>query len=401
MSLKFQLFNLLLVVLVILFDFGLAGNKRFKINRLTLILIPFISMLVYAPVGFSTSNFFAETYQVILPEFSVSGNHENTIWGYSWILYIYVMVALGLFIRGLFILIKDFKAGTPTELNGIPIRAISKGGSYSLFNRIYLAPEDLDNSLILSHEQAHVAQKHSLDMVFANIITALLWFNPIVWRWKILMIQNHEYLADEVILNGSTEQAKEYIHLLLDRALNTNQFSLGNYFSLNSLISKRIIMVNTKTKQKKWRTAALVALMLGSTVYISACNKLSRQENPPVSPTQTEMEKTIEIEKEVFNAADVMPEFPGGKQAMFEYIGKNIMYPKGCEAEGVVKVKFIISKQGVVEDVRAINSIHELLDAEAIRVIESMPNWSPGETEGKKVNVEMIIPIRFELRVED
>lgn len=97
-----------------------------------------------------------------------------------------------------------------------------------------------------------------------------------------------------------------------------------------------------------------------------------------------------------------VPEFPGGHPALIEYLRKNVIYPdqerkKGIE--GKVNVRFIVTKDGSLDSIKVIKSepYVESFNREALRVINQMPRWFPGEASGKKVNMEMIIPFNFYL----
>jgi len=99
-----------------------------------------------------------------------------------------------------------------------------------------------------------------------------------------------------------------------------------------------------------------------------------------------------------------MPEYPGGSMAMFEYLSKSIKYPKEAEEaqkEGRVIVTFIVNKDGSINDARVVKSVDPALDTEALRVINGMPNWTPGRQNGKVVNVKYTIPISFRLQTKE
>lgn len=102
----------------------------------------------------------------------------------------------------------------------------------------------------------------------------------------------------------------------------------------------------------------------------------------------------------VFDVVEVMPQFPGGQIAMLQYIMKNIKYPEQAMKEGIqgrVAVRFIVEKDGSISDVKPILSVHPLLNKEAVRVVESMPKWSPGKQNGKPVRVRFNVPVMFKL----
>ncbi|MBK8497254.1 MAG: energy transducer TonB [Flavobacteriales bacterium] len=105
-----------------------------------------------------------------------------------------------------------------------------------------------------------------------------------------------------------------------------------------------------------------------------------------------------ETEEPSLTIVEVMPEFPGGQEAMYKYLGKEVEYPdKAIEAgiQGVVYVNFIIEKEGTLSHARILRGASPLLDAEALRVVQGMPKWTPGMQLGKPVRVQYNLPIRF------
>ena len=98
---------------------------------------------------------------------------------------------------------------------------------------------------------------------------------------------------------------------------------------------------------------------------------------------------------------DPMPEFPGGEDQFFKYIANELRYPKSVarqEIEGTVIISFIVGVDGKIYDIEVRQGVHTLLDIEAIRVIESMPKWKPGEQNGEPIPVSFTIPINFEVK---
>ena len=103
----------------------------------------------------------------------------------------------------------------------------------------------------------------------------------------------------------------------------------------------------------------------------------------------------------VFEVAEKMPSFPGGQDALFDFIEKNIKYPKVAEDNGIqgrVILTFIVKKDGSLSDVRVAKSVDPALDKEAVRLIKSMPKWSPGIEKGQFVNVKFTVPVTFRLQ---
>lgn len=102
----------------------------------------------------------------------------------------------------------------------------------------------------------------------------------------------------------------------------------------------------------------------------------------------------------LFSVVEVMPQYPGGQIAMLQYLMKNIKYPEQAMKEGIqgrVTVRFIVEKDGSISDVKPVLSVHPLLNKEAVRVVKSMPKWSPGKHNGKPVRVRFNLPVMFKL----
>jgi protein TonB len=102
----------------------------------------------------------------------------------------------------------------------------------------------------------------------------------------------------------------------------------------------------------------------------------------------------------IFITVEKMPEFPGGDIGLRRYIATNIKYPniarqKGIE--GIVYIKFCVTSTGKVEKVSVERGIDPILDQEALRVVNSLPKWTPGEQRGRKVSVWYSVPINFDL----
>ena len=96
-----------------------------------------------------------------------------------------------------------------------------------------------------------------------------------------------------------------------------------------------------------------------------------------------------------------MPQFPGGQAALMEYLTKNVKYPEEAHKKGVqgrVIATFVVEEDGSITNANIAKSVDPLLDAEALRVVNAMPNWTPGMQRGKAVRVKYTIPINFMLQ---
>ena len=110
---------------------------------------------------------------------------------------------------------------------------------------------------------------------------------------------------------------------------------------------------------------------------------------------------TTNQEEPVLQMATEKAEFPGGEQALIEFLSQNVKYPEHALKEsiqGTVMVEFVISKTGEIKNAKVVRSICPSLDKEALRVINSMPNWIPGKNKHQPVNVGYTLPIKFSLK---
>ena len=106
-------------------------------------------------------------------------------------------------------------------------------------------------------------------------------------------------------------------------------------------------------------------------------------------------------DSEVYTGAvEVLPEYPGGTAAMFEFIQKNVKYPESAKEKGLegrVFVQFVVEKDGSLSSFQVLRGVSEDIDAEAIRVLKSMPKWKPGMQDGEPVRVQYTMPFKFQL----
>jgi protein TonB len=129
------------------------------------------------------------------------------------------------------------------------------------------------------------------------------------------------------------------------------------------------------------------------------------KESPIVGGTADQFDNSSNVIKrsgkdDVLTIADVKPSYEGGEAAMMKYLNKYIKYPAVARENGIkgtVFVKFVVEKTGEVTDVSVAKGVHPTLDAEASRVVKSMPKWTPGKQSGKPVAVQYTLPVKFEL----
>ena len=106
----------------------------------------------------------------------------------------------------------------------------------------------------------------------------------------------------------------------------------------------------------------------------------------------------------VYDVVDDMPQFPGGPSKLFEFLARNVRYPAEAEKAGAVGrviVSFVVEKDGSISNAKTVKAIHPALDAEALRVINSMPKWTPGKKNGEATRVKYVVPVTFALQGKD
>ena len=134
----------------------------------------------------------------------------------------------------------------------------------------------------------------------------------------------------------------------------------------------------------------LVTILLSMTATLSAQNNKSEQERLPV--------KVEERSQEVHTIVEQMPVFPGGEAALLAYLAQHLKYPAQAirdRVQGIVLLSFVVLENGRVGQVQTIKSLEPHCDAEAKRVVKSLPRFIPGRQGGKAVRVWYTLPIRF------
>ena len=268
---------------------------------------------------------------------------------------------------------------------------------FSYFKHIVISEQDYrDNPReILVHEQAHIGLRHSWDVMFLGLVTLFQWWNPAAWLLGHELRQVHEYEADEAVLNQGVD-VKQYQLLLIRKSVGDQLFSMANSFNYQSL-KKRIRMM-TMNKSSQWKTLrALAVVPVIALALLAFANPTNETANEPAAVAYQQANES----QDVYESVEQMPEFPGGMEEMMKFLQGNIQYPANAaknKIEGRVVLQFVVEKDGRIGDVKVARSVDPELDAEALRVVKSMPNFTPGRQDGKPVAVWYTIPISFKLQ---
>ena len=312
----------------------------------------------------------------------------------------------------------------------ICVSANAKVAPFSWMHYIVMNRSDYEthDAAILAHERGHIRLHHSWDLLLVDTLTALQWFNPAMWMLRSDLRAIHEYEADGEVLSQGIN-ARQYQYLLITKAVSIGGYSLANGISHSTLKNRINMMLHTKQSSRS-RLLKLLALLpiVGIALAVNAEKVVDvRYEEPQKKMVKGVAEKKAEtpetftatmkydtipgetftavgtfepVQGDVFDVVEEMPQYPGGPQALFKFLGENVHYPAEAEKAGIqgrVIATFVVEKDGSISQPTIVKSVDPLLDAEALRVISAMPNWKPGKQNGKVVRVKYTVPLSFHL----
>lgn len=424
--------NLAIAILYICYTLLFRNDTFFRLRRgalLSIYLIAFLYPLLDISTWLSNRESVAEMinlYSTILPQaIATTGNDTLPAAETNWpmliqssLVLIYLAGVALLLVRCLIELITVIRIrlnASKRLINGTEVFLLPKQEEpYSFFGWIFIAPEGYSRQTleeILVHEKTHVGQLHSIDVVLAELIGILCWINPFAWLLKREISSNHEYLADEEVMQAGYNKKEYQYHLIGLEHTDVAIAKLYNNFSVLPL-KRRITMLNKKRTGSVGKVKYLTLLPLAAGLLLlnnidAMARIVNNQETVAVEQTDAALERTDASqplppdEDKVYEVADVMPEFPGGQMELLKFLARNIKYPAESvqkKEEGRVQMGFIINKDGSVSDVKVLKGVSPALDAESIRVIKSMPTWTPGKVKGEIVRISYTAPITFKLQ---
>ena len=300
-------------------------------------------------------------------------------------------------------------------------------------------------SLIVRHELAHIRHRHWCDLLAGQLVAIFQWYNPAAWLMREEMKALHEYQADAAVLRSGAD-ARAYQLLLIKKAVGARFPSLANSLNHSKLKKRITMMYKTKSSSRRLlRSAALAPALIAAVAIfqvpavshaVGAVSEISLSAQGAAytdgavggnaAATDSKV-TTISINNEAaveesaspakiaprtdsrpasdspasdnpVQAAAVMPAFPGGMQALMNYIMTHTHFPENKEcATGKIAVGFVITKEGKVSNVKVIKSVGPEVDAEAVRVVKSLPDFIPGRDEnGNPVSVSFTLPFNFQ-----
>jgi len=259
---------------------------------------------------------------------------------------------------------------------------------YIFINRVNYENRKIEGELF-THELTHVSQKHTLDVLFIEILKTVFWFNPILIFYKKAIQLNHEFLADEKVVK-SYNNVPFYQNLLLEKASWNSNFYLAS--NLNFLVTKKRLIMMTKTTSKSRALLKKMSVLpvLAGLIFISCSEETSKE--------VASLEKTQVTEVQRINPQDVpsQPEFPGGMEAFSKFVVKEFKMPKTFDGQGNVIASFIVEPDGSLSNIKIVKDLGSGTGDEVVRLLEKSPKWKPGFLKGEAVKVQYHLPIRLD-----
>ena len=457
----FLIYSLQTIVLQVLFlaVFEILFKKEtfFKANRFYLLgslilslLLPLIQIPVEAVVH---EQAFYQLKEIVITKNVSEIYLKNGLENYSSVFMFYLIGVA--FFSALFIfkvgklLTYIMSAKKSNQNKGNIILVSNSNQAFSFFNKVFIGADNQNIDVILKHELVHAKQLHSLDILFMELLKIIFWFNPILYLYHNRIVALHEFEAD---FKSADSDRKKYFEVLLCEVLNCNSISFTNNFYNQSLIKKRIVMLQKSKSKKHGVVKYLLAIpvivlsmtLFSTTVVAQETKKLEqkvekvveKKANPKKTETQTapnskvvpvydkeksqivelsEVRSAEEVAEEIaFAVVEEVPMFKGcegvDKSAQFDcfqkemtnHIKLHFTYPKEAmenNIQGRVQVEYLIDEIGNVEVYRVKGPENaQPLEEEARRIIKLLPQFTPGKQSGKAIAVRHVIPITFRMQ---
>ncbi|PWD98405.1 TonB family protein [Marinilabilia rubra] len=290
-----------LTVFGLIYFLVLRNERFFVLNRLFLItgllsaiIFPLITIRYSVTIPFTSSP--VTTGSVVVESVQPSQNQ-----GMPWEFYIGSIIVLGtlfFLIKTMIQTLKVYNTISSSEVKYKNNLKVVKSGrfrhSFSFFSYIIVNPSSTEKEYreILAHEAAHIRQYHWIDLVLAELLRTIQWFNPMAWLYSHYIRQNHEYLADRSALKATSDPAV-YKAILINQLLGGEAIRLGHSFSY-SLNKKRFIMMKNTSIPVIHKMKLLIILPVASIIfyafsepnYVYETNSVSNQEQTAPSQTQ-------------------------------------------------------------------------------------------------------------------
>ena len=421
------------MVLYLAYKLLFRNSNRFQLNRIVLLTIsifaftlPFIRINIEGQQFQEMPSFKQEMDVIFYSDAMIEAPVETKTLSFTDIIsYIYIIGVVFFLMKFVYNIFKIYKIKAGKKIETIDnVNFIYTNEShvpFSFFNNVFIGtstssvtdnevPEPVEgnaNILIIKHEMSHVKNHHSVDVILMEIMIAFQWFNPFIRMIKNELKSNHEFIADSEAIKNEDEKSN-YMMLLLQQCTADDFSTIANNFSF-LLTKKRISMITKNQKVKGSVIKVLLTLPVFALLILlnTQCDNTKpndEKQQPAVTETETILEQPVcdkealNLQDSIYRVTEVMPQYPGGPNEIMRYIQENIKYPQSAKAnkiEGRVYVTFVVEKDGSITNAAVIRGFDKECDAEALRVVSSMPKWNPGQQDGKNVRTQFTIPIIY------
>lgn len=363
----------------------LRHQTFFQWQRIYLLGMGFASLLIPLLPSFTEAQAVQTELLPVVITNIIQPKSENTIlsnWSIAELIYFSGLLFFTfVFLKRLLQLVNLFRQSEKDENGFYLLKENRTASAFSVFGSVFISGEmdEETRGVVIRHEQVHIREKHTVDILFYEILILLFWFNPMFRVVRKQLAATHEFIADE---QACGEDAVRYKQVLVAHVLGLPRQVLIHPFSEPGNLKQRMIMLTKNRTRRRARWAYLLVFPL--TALTISLNSF----------TLAAPQKTIVM------AAEQNAEYKGGQEAMIKFLSENIRYPeeaRKAKTAGTVYVAFTIDKNGKVTNATIKKSVSELLDAEALRVVQLMPGWIPAKQNGQPVESEMILPIKFAL----
>ncbi|WP_427871789.1 M56 family metallopeptidase [Flavobacterium sp. MMS24-S5] len=393
--------GVLLVVFYAVYKLLLENERMFRFNRAYLLGSLVFSLVIPLQL-FSIASFFSSKIKTIqLDEIMIVSNQSilNKV-SYNEIVYfflsaIYVLIATILLIRFAVNVSSFFLKMKKNSVQFIDNQKLvlmkESVLPHSFWNAIFISKEDFTNgkipSELIAHEKAHLEQKHTLDILFVEVLQIVFWFNPIFVLFEKAIKLNHEFLADEAV-NKKFGEVRSYQNLLLQFASNKHTVVLAS--TINYQITKKRLLMMTKEKSPIAMVLKVSSVSVVSILLLIAFN------SEATAQTSFNGKNSIGVNEK----ADVkQPQFPGGIEKFYMFVGQNFKMPEEFskqKKDGKIFIEFMVEKDGSLSEFKVVKDLGYGVAEEATRVLKLSPKWIPGSEHGKPVRVLYTLPITIQ-----
>lgn len=400
-----------LAILYLLYHFILRSEKSFHYNRAFLLAALFISvsfpMMEFTYNPESTPGFFNSIHQlgngvgdepIIEAEkafsYTITAKSERPflLWWEALLLLYVTGVTFGLL--KLLVRIRQFKEviwykrhSTRFKKNYFLVNTEGMMPTFSFFNYLFWDnsqeyTED-EKEQILAHEKAHIDQKHSFDIIFIEVLKVLFWFNPLMYLYKNLLEEVHEYAADNAVI-GKKNPAL-YSQLLVRTVFKKMGFEYGSHFGKNKTL-KRLNMMKKVASTNYFKLLIpipFVALLF----FIFSFDAIP-----------SEQVSVEEYSVENVSALQDLPEPVIGFDSWKSFLEENINYPeaaKNANVQGELKLSFDVNPYGLIENANFDQKLGFETEQAVLEVLRRTGKWKPAYKDGLAITTRVELPIVF------